>query len=155
MSFHMIADEIEPLVKRYRNEMNIDGIPNQETFTLHRMINPNEPCPLGSLLRINSFGNVFPCQMFTDGRFVIGNIHADKLSEILSGERLDKIKKQNRQRMQKIEECSLCTFKHFCGSGCLAMAFQESGEINQPEPLCTLRYQCLKRQLEQQLTVKS
>lgn len=149
--FDILSQEIEPIVTPYREYIEIDGIPSQRNFSLNKMINPELPCPFGSILRIDSRGDVYPCQMFNDADFIIGNVYKNTIFDISNGDLLQRLKEIGGKRMNTISQCRKCTFKHFCGGGCMALAYAEYKNVYSPEPLCQLRHTCLTDCLKKSL----
>ena len=89
-------------------------------------------CSIGTQLRIDPMGNVFPCQCFHFGtEYLLGNIRELSLEEIVHGSQLKEIIKACFQRPLKIEECRKCPWRNFCGAGCMGIAYETSGTILQ------------------------
>ena len=94
--------------------------------------NPGLPyrCSIGTQLRIDPEGNVYPCQCFHSGmEFCIGNVRETVLEKIVNSERLENIKRKCFQRPYEIEDCRSCEWKNFCGSGCMGIAYERKGTI--------------------------
>ncbi|MDR3310942.1 MAG: radical SAM protein [Oscillospiraceae bacterium] len=102
-------------------------------------------------LRIALDGNVFPCQMFTDDRFAIGNILGESIAGILSGNKLEKFVEAVHIRRGKIEKCGVCAFKTLCAGGCPAVAFIENGSFDSVSARCGVRKTALSSSLSQLL----
>jgi uncharacterized protein len=90
-------------------------------------------------LRIALDGNVFPCQMFTDDKFIIGNVYSQTLSESLNGELLSAFIDAVHGRKGNIEQCRLCGYKAMCAGGCPAQAYIENGTLNSISARCKSR----------------
>jgi radical SAM protein with 4Fe4S-binding SPASM domain len=84
-------------------------------------------------------GNVFPCQMFTDDKFIIGNVYSQTLSEILNGERLSAFIVAVHGRKGNIEQCKPCGYKGMCAGGCPAQAYAENQTIYSVSARCRTR----------------
>ena len=140
-------EKLDKLLAPYKDDIHIDGIPSEKTFSLEEMVSLEYPCPLGSILRIDPSGSVYPCQLLDGNEFVIGSIFKDKLEDILKGEKLLRIQDLGKSRIDKISKCSKCAFKHFCAGGCMAMALWEYGSIYYPEPICEIRRKILTKKL--------
>lgn len=80
-------------------------------------------------LRIAADGMVYPCQLFTDEQFSIGNIYNSGLTDILSGAELAYFAESVQERNGKIERCNLCAYQTMCGRGCPALAYIENGTL--------------------------
>ena len=98
-----------------------------------------EPDSVNCSFRIALNGSVFPCQMFTDERYSLGNLYLNTLEEILRGEPLQAFIKQVRSRRDNLSECQSCGYQGFCHGGCPANALIENGDINTVTSSCHLR----------------
>ena len=74
-------------------------------------------------LRISADGKVFPCQMFTDDRFSIGDIYTESLIEILNGDVLKSFINKIHKRRNEIKKYKVCAYKAMCAAGCPANAY--------------------------------
>lgn len=92
-------------------------------------------------IRIALDGNVYPCQMFTDPKFSIGNILQEPLSDIMNGEKLSQFIDLVHSRRDRIDTCKTCAFKGVCAGGCPAQAYIENGTINSVTARCKSRKQ--------------
>ncbi len=112
--------------------------------------NPGTPyrCSIGSQLRIDPNGYVYPCQCFhTGNEYVLGNVRKDSLVSIVNGERLRQVVDECFRRPLKIEECSGCKWRNFCGSGCMGVAFEENSNALSPDS-CNVRKTWVERLFE-------
>lgn len=98
-------------------------------------LNPDIGCPYngenGSIecgIRIDSKGDVFPCQLFSDPIFSLGNINHFSLREILSSDKMAAFVERISSRKMH-EPCQSCGYKAFCGCGCPAKSFMETSSI--------------------------
>jgi radical SAM protein with 4Fe4S-binding SPASM domain len=110
--------------------------------------NPDVGCPYNANaddircgLRIALDGNVFPCQSFTDDKFIIGNVYSQTLAEILNGELLSAFISAIHARKGNIEQCKPCGYKALCSGGCPAAAYIENGTLNSVSARCKSRKQ--------------
>lgn len=106
-----------------------------------------EPDSIDCSFRIALNGNVFPCQMFTDERYSLGNLYLNTLEEILHGELLQAFIKRVRSRRNKLSECQSCGYQGFCHGGCPANALIENGDINTITRSCHLRKSMMNKLL--------
>lgn len=88
--------------------------------------------------RIDTYGNVFPCQIFTGEENVLGNIlDTSSLVEILHSDECNGVIERIRGRKGNIyESCKKCPYDKICMGGCPAVAYSNMGD------LCTLDSQC-------------
>jgi uncharacterized protein len=116
------------------------------TKIIYEFNNPDISCPYNEKaedvkcgLRIALDGNVFPCQMFTDDKFVVGNVYSQALAEILNGERLSAFIDAVHGRKGNIEQCKPCGYKAMCAGGCPAQAYIENGTLDSVAAKCKSR----------------
>jgi radical SAM protein with 4Fe4S-binding SPASM domain len=109
-------------------------------------------CSIGTNLRIDPEGNVYPCQCFTGGRdYRLGNVREQSLHRIVLGSRLQQVKQTCVQRIERIDQCQGCTWRHFCGAGCMGNAYHLEGTI-WAAPDCEMRRRWIKRLFELRLS---
>ena len=80
-------------------------------------------------LRISSDGYVYPCQLFNDKIFNIGNIKNESLVEIINGEAMTRFLSLMSSRKYFIPECNECAYKCMCNTGCPAEAYNKNQNI--------------------------
>ena len=117
-----------------------------ECFSLD-INNPGNPyrCSIGSQLRIDPTGAVYPCQCFHFGsEYCIGNIKKQSLDEIVNDLKLGEIIKSCFARPSKIDQCRECKWKNFCGAGCMGNAFEVDGTIWSTDS-CNVRKQWIEK----------
>lgn len=86
-----------------------------------------------STISIDSLGNVYPCHMMQSKEFCMGNVLKDSWESVfLSKIVLDVVESD----VDKIEECSKCEFKYFCGGGCKARTYYAKGALNASDIYC-------------------
>jgi radical SAM protein with 4Fe4S-binding SPASM domain len=109
-------------------------------------------CSIGTNLRIDPEGNVYPCQCFVGGEdYRLGNLREQPLEEMVLGSRLQQIKEVRRERIELIEECRECPWRHFCGAGCMGHAYHMEGTILSV-PDCEILKRWTERLFELNLT---
>lgn len=108
-------------------------------------------CSTGTNLRVDPEGNIYPCQCFAGGQdYRLGNIREQTLEEIVLGPRLQQIKETRYQRIELIEQCRECVWRHYCGAGCMGNAYHKEGTIC-AAPDCDLRRRWVRRLFELRL----
>ena len=98
-------------------------------------------------VRIAIDGDVFPCQLFSDAKFCIGNIYNNSLSEIINGQEMEDFLQLIRNRRNSILACMKCAFGGVCGSGCPGQAYVIHGDINTITDRCHERKAKLSKTL--------
>lgn len=94
-----------------------------------------EKCGIGEqILSIGANGNVYPCHMCHDDTLKLGNILTDDIQNIL--ERRDQC--ICHANTNYIDECNECKYKYFCGGGCRARAFMNTGTLSGKDPYCPM-----------------
>ncbi len=108
-------------------------------------------CTIGSTLRIDPGGNVYPCQCFHFGEtFKLGNVIKGDLKDMILGEKLKKIMKLCFDRPKKTKECNKCKWMNLCGGGCMGTAFEEKMTIYEPNS-CDERMKWIENMFEAKL----
>jgi radical SAM protein with 4Fe4S-binding SPASM domain len=87
-------------------------------------------------------GDVTPCIAYPHTqRFVMGNIRDHSIEEIFYG--FDSERILGRNNPLEIKECEHCPSISTCKSGCLAIAFAETGCLDRKDPFSCARYRAL------------
>jgi radical SAM protein with 4Fe4S-binding SPASM domain len=82
-------------------------------------------------------GNVSICALTqNDSTVSFGNVKTDTLLDIWRRTRMDIVRRDYLSAEKLKGICSDCTFKHVCKGGCRAFAYDESGDLQAPHPLC-------------------
>jgi radical SAM protein with 4Fe4S-binding SPASM domain len=93
-------------------------------------------CNMGQELRIDSAGNVYPCQLFDGTDAIIGNITEEDIQSIREGKKFLEIRKKVCSRVDTIPECRTCIWRNMCGAGCSATAHFAYGDMTCIDPMC-------------------
>ena len=105
-------------------------------------------CSIGTNLRVDPEGNVYPCQCFVGGtEYRLGNVREQTLEELVTGPRLQEIKRARYQRVLLIERCRQCAWSQYCGGGCMGHAYHKEGTIL-ATPDCKVRAAWVHRLFE-------
>jgi radical SAM protein with 4Fe4S-binding SPASM domain len=107
---------------------------------------PGEPyrCNIGSQLRLDPDGNLYPCQCFHCGSaYRIGNVREQDLRTVVGGECLRGIVTACLSRPTRIPACSICPWMNLCGAGCMGNAYEANGDALTPDG-CRVREQWLR-----------
>lgn len=136
-----ILKEIEDNVAKATLDFNINS-----TF----LYKPSMGCPYESLdkelsLRIDSQGNIFPCQTIDDSRFSLGNIYWIS-SESLKNNILD-FSTYTASRQSKMAHCQRCVYKSACEGSCVATSLAYCGDPLGIDGACSIRKAGLKKMI--------
>ena len=94
--------------------------------------NYSESCQ-SSFISIGPQGDIYPCGRFDgNGEFYLGNINTDDLTEVLTSERREWL----RRRIERVEECQPCEYRQICNSGCMHNAYMQTGNIDTRDYYC-------------------
>lgn len=96
--------------------------------------------------RIDSSGNVYMCQGFSDVNTKVGNIKDNTLNEIIASDRLLHYVNFLSLATENISECNRCVWKTTCGKGCIAAAI-ERGSVQGTDGDCEIRKHIFGQQL--------
>lgn len=104
-------------------------------------------CNIGSQLRMDPDGNLYPCQCFHAGAvFRLGNVREQSIADAAGGTRLREIVEGCLTRPECIPACSRCRWMNFCGAGCMGNAYESTGDALAPDG-CRVREQWLRELL--------
>jgi radical SAM protein with 4Fe4S-binding SPASM domain len=98
-------------------------------------------CGAGSLeLSITANGDIFPCHMFFEEKFLLGNALTDCLDTVFLDQRpMFDVDRKN--------ECQKCEYRYICGGGCLYRSFAVRGHLEDTDPLCPINASHIKQAL--------
>ena len=100
--------------------------------------------------RIDSGGNVYLCQGFSNVKTRVGNIKKNTLREILASDKLQHYVNFLNLATENIPECDNCVWKATCGRGCIASA-SERGSVLETDGDCDIRKYVFGHQLINQV----
>lgn len=80
---------------------------------------------------VASDGAVYPCHMLHKPEFALGDAFSDDASAIANN-----LSQFTLPSVEKIEGCSSCENRYFCGGGCRARAYDEHGCMTRRDPYC-------------------
>ncbi len=75
------------------------------------------------LPRIDSSGNVYPCQVEVNPRFIIGNIYENSLSDIMNSDIFHRYIEFVTDKKGRNSKCGDCAVANLCGGGCVAVHY--------------------------------
>ena len=92
-------------------------------------------CAIGDAeISISETGDVYPCQLLHEDKFLAGNILNNSLFEIYNNS--ESLHKCRLLTVDNIKGCSSCFLRYVCGGACRARAFFESGKIGVSGKFC-------------------
>jgi radical SAM protein with 4Fe4S-binding SPASM domain len=108
-------------------------------------------CNIGSQLRIDPDGNVYPCQCFHAGtKYRLGNVRTRSIAGIVGGSRLREVINDCLARPERIKRCSHCLWMNLCGAGCMGGAYENNGNPLLPEG-CNVRRAWLRERFAERI----
>ena len=130
-------DKLEMINKQKESRKNIEVVP----------LGTTERCPYTTAvdsqtvkmsLRIDSKGDIYPCQLISCSRFTLGNINKMKLNELLSSDSVNSFFEFTQNRQSKIRECQMCVWNGTCKGGCIGDGMSDQ-VLYSPDRQCSLR----------------
>jgi uncharacterized protein len=76
---------------------------------------PHSNCGIGYVIMIGPGGYVYPCHVYANQGYCLGNIYEENLKEIIGSKKYLDLREIN---VDKIEKCRECTMRYLCGGGC-------------------------------------
>ncbi|MDR3596032.1 radical SAM/SPASM domain-containing protein [Clostridium sp.] len=113
-----------------------DGIQIEDS-PLNFSIDVGHSCGAGKHnISIASDGSVYPCHMFHDPKFKMGNLDESNLKDILDNNII--AKKFQRLTVENIEECNECEYMYLCKGGCRARSYFANGNVDCKDSYCKM-----------------
>lgn len=94
-------------------------------------------------IRIAINGEVYPCQLFSDKQFCIGNVYIETIEQIINGKMMEQFIERIHERTNSIPQCKHCAFSGICGRGCPGQAFSIYNTVNSITDRCKERKRTL------------
>jgi len=86
------------------------------------------PCGAGrNIIHITYKGDIVPCSLFTEDKFVQGNAKQDAIAEVW--EKSELLNCFRTTSVDDIPKCKTCRYRYFCGGGCRAEAYFLEGDL--------------------------
>jgi len=111
-------------------------------------------CTIGMSMVIDPLGNVYPCVLFMNEKYKMGNIKKNSMEEIKNSPILFKLIDAKFERKNKIQKCRECMWKNFCLSGCMGVAIDHVGTIWDTDEFCDLRIKLYEESVIKQSNLK-
>jgi radical SAM protein with 4Fe4S-binding SPASM domain len=129
-------DEFYESVEPYFNS-EAAGNPRRKTarFVQDQRRSGAKKCAIGDMhISISETGDVYPCHLIHDRRYLAGNIREQSLAEIYDHSPV--LLDLERFSVDMMTPCSTCTVKRLCGGGCPAVALAESDRLDVAPSFC-------------------
>ncbi|HVP56556.1 MAG TPA: radical SAM protein [bacterium] len=86
------------------------------------------PCGAGrNIIHITYRGDIVPCSLFTEDKFVQGNVRRDRIADVWNTSPL--LAFFRNAKTDDIPKCKGCKYKYLCGGGCRAEAYFLEGDL--------------------------
>ncbi len=86
------------------------------------------PCGAGrNIIHITYKGDIVPCSLFTEDKFIQGNIRKDRIETIWKNSQLLRFFRET--TVDQIPKCSSCRYRYLCGGGCRAESYFLEGDL--------------------------
>ena len=117
----------------------------------------DEGCPFNNVKnmlfqpRIAPDGKVYPCQLFMESRFSLGNINNESILNIISSDLTKNFISEIQQRKKLLDDsaCNSCIVSKWCGKGCPAKCWQIDGNFFHTDGQCEIKKFHYKEYLKQ------
>lgn len=130
-------------ISRVKRQINSYGGPvhvGLALFGFGRDAVVGEPwCVPGCSPCIAPDGSIFPCLGFAECPELRREFPIMSLEDAVSSEAIHDLRQKFLQRVNQIEECSICPWKHFCRAGCPALAYRLHGTFLARDCFCDAR----------------
>jgi radical SAM protein with 4Fe4S-binding SPASM domain len=93
------------------------------------------PCEVGRKLVVTADGRIYPCALLMSSEFLLGHLE-EGLDMLISSPAFRNLVATLQNRYRTVPRCQGCALGGICRGGCPALAWQTSGDFNQPDPLC-------------------
>jgi radical SAM protein with 4Fe4S-binding SPASM domain len=104
-----------------------------------KLMNDRCWCPIGTNMVVDTMGNIYPCSLFMEDQFKLGNVKDTKIEDIQANPLLNELVMARSTRKTTIERCRSCMWRNFCQSSCMGVALEQHGTIWETDEFCTFR----------------
>jgi radical SAM protein with 4Fe4S-binding SPASM domain len=104
-----------------------------------KLMNDGCWCPIGNNIVVDTTGNLYPCSLFMDEEFKLGNIRDKSINDIQSNPVLNDLVRAREKRKTKIERCCDCMWRNFCQGSCMGVVLEQHGTIWETDEFCDFR----------------
>jgi radical SAM protein with 4Fe4S-binding SPASM domain len=86
------------------------------------------PCGAGrNIIHVTHKGDLVPCSLFTEEKFVQGNVRKDRIADVWRDSELLAFFRNT--RVDEVPGCDECRYRYLCGGGCRAEAYFLKGNL--------------------------
>jgi radical SAM protein with 4Fe4S-binding SPASM domain len=96
-------------------------------------------CALGRTLALDPEGNIYPCQLFQQPEYKVGNVSEMSLREATESPRLLETLRDAASRKYVVEACKSCNWRNFCQGSCSASVQWQKETLWATDDLCDAR----------------
>ncbi|MEW5804172.1 MAG: PqqD family peptide modification chaperone [bacterium] len=115
--------------------------PGFQGFVLRHPPGQDSWCQIGRILTIDVRGDIYPCSLFMEPAFRLGNIRKTSLQKAIDSPAMKRIREICLLRKSSIPECQRCPWRNFCQGGCPGSVYQAKGTLQAVDDLCQFRKQ--------------
>lgn len=119
--------------------MNISSGLSGFSLRLKELRVGNQGCSIGRNLVIDVNGDIYPCVLFMDQQYKLGNIRTTTLDALQQSSVLHELVDAIYERKNRIASCRSCLWKHFCGGACMGEVHERYGAIWRTDEFCDIR----------------
>ena|ERR1700722_7664019 len=99
-------------------------------------------------ISVSDTGDIYPCHLFHNSKFRMGNIFIDSIEKIFYSQRMIDFGRSMDVESNN-ERCSSCDFRYLCGGGCKANPLHKYGDYRRSDTYCAfIRKTSLERMFE-------
>lgn len=121
--------------KALKSAKGVSPLSSYKTMLKNSQISKCYKCAMGDgEISISATGDVYPCQLLHDAKFLAGNTHEQSIIEIY--EKSKNLKHCQNLTVNENKGCKTCAFKYICGGSCRARSFYETGDIAKSGDFC-------------------
>ena len=121
--------------------LGVDVSPGLSGLMLHTPVRGEleQWCSIGRQLVITPYGEVYPCVLFMEEPYLLGNIRESSLANAAGALSHRDLYERCLKRRETIAECRDCSWRNLCQGGCPGLPLAEHGTLEATDPFCELR----------------
>lgn len=102
--------------------------------------------------KVSPKGKVFPCQLFFQDEYCVGNVYRKSITDIVNGKELESFLILMKLRSRFIPHCQTCICQSICKGGCPAKALMTTNNIFTPDGPCGKRKKTYRNIINKKLS---